>query len=465
MYNYENFFQVANYKEQNVPSYKGNPFIEALPNILSEEEFLKLVNTYPPYDENERNLPIKERIHCLNLVYECFQELEFHEELERSISNVIRQGYIYRNPISPEFPKILNLGFTSIQNKNIDMYNVNSIRRTTSCSFSVTGTSGMGKSSIINKILSLYPQVIAHSKYKNIDFNTYQLVWLKLDCPHDGSIKGLCLEFFSTIDRILGTNYYMKYGENRTISVNAMMPIIAQISQNHGLGVLVVDEIQHLSVAKSGGIEKMLNFFVTLINMIGIPVILVGTPDANDILSSKFRQARRSSGQGNFEIEPLKNDADDHDDWENLMNTLFKYQWTNKKFDLTEELSNILYEKSFGIIDIAVKIYVKTQQIAIINDFDIITPKLIEHVVEKHFNLVQGKIKDIKSPHKEKIAKQKDMITGDIDKLAKSNMKRNKNISKKSKDDLECNDLRKITYTADSNYNSLQSSGYIKENI
>lgn len=461
MYNYEDFFQVAEYKEQNVPSYKGNPFIEALPNILSEEDFMNLVNTYPIYDENERNLPIQERIHCLNLVYECFQQLDFHEQLEVSISNVIRQGYIYRNPISPEFVKILNLGFTSTQNKNIDMYNVNSIRRTTSCSFSVTGTSGMGKSSIVNKILSLYPQVISHSRYKDIDFNTYQLVWLKLDCPHDGSIKGLCLKFFSAIDMILGTNYYMKYGQSRNVSVNAMMPIIAQIAQNHGLGVLVVDEIQHLSIAKSGGIEKMLNFFVTLINMIGIPVILIGTPEAKDILSLKFRQARRSSGQGNFEIDRLKND----DDWENLMNTLFKYQWTNKKFDLTDELSNALYEESFGIIDTAVKIYVKSQQIAIMNDFDIITPKLIEHVSKEYFKLVREKIKDAKSPHKEIIVKQKDMLTEDIDELAKSNIQRNKNISKKSKDDLDCTDLRKITDTDDSNYNNLEESGYIKSNI
>ena len=37
----------------------------------------------------------------------------------------------------------------------------------------------------------------------------------------------------------------------------------------------MIDEIQHLSMAKSGGSEKMLNFFVNLVNNVGVPVILV----------------------------------------------------------------------------------------------------------------------------------------------------------------------------------------------
>ncbi|MBN1062511.1 ATP-binding protein [Clostridium botulinum] len=66
------------------------------------------------------------------------------------------------------------------------------------------------------------------------------------------------------------------------------------------MGMLIVDEVQHLSTAKSGGAEKMLNYFVTLINTIGVRVILVGTRKALEILESEFRQARRGSGQGDI---------------------------------------------------------------------------------------------------------------------------------------------------------------------
>ena len=56
-----------------------------------------------------------------------------------------------------------------------------------------------------------------------------------------------------------------------------------QISNHHAIGLLVIDEIQHLSVNKSGGAEKMLNFFVTLVNTVGLPVVMVGTPKARFI--------------------------------------------------------------------------------------------------------------------------------------------------------------------------------------
>lgn len=471
MNNNINNFQKADYKDQIVKDYIGNPYIEALPSILSEDEFMELVNVYPSYSEKERALPIEVRLHCVELVYECFQQLSFHTAIENSISDVIRQGYVYRNPITPEYTKNLNLGFKAIQNKNIELYDVNSKRRITACSFSLIGVSGMGKTSIVEKILSFYPKVIMHSEYKGIDFNTPQLVWLKLECPYDGSIKGLCLEFFLQIDKVLGTNFYHKYGNGRSISVNAMMPIIAQISQNYGLGLLAIDEIQNLNVAKSGGIEKMLNFFMTLINKVGIPIVLIGTQDALPTLKSKFRQARRSSGQSDIIIKRLEKD----DEWEKLLKTIFSYQWTNKEFFLTEALSDALYEESIGIIDIAIKLYVKAQKEAIINDMDIITPDLIKYVSQNEFHLIKKDIESFKSINEDKIKSSDLFIEGEdnVDSIMKSNMERvKKEEAKKRKgkkvldvDNLSDNDLRKITNKSDSNYEKLSKEGYIKGDI
>ena len=74
------------------------------------------------------------------------------------------------------------------------------------------------------------------------------------------------------------------------------MPSMAAVGAMHGLGCLIIDEVQHLSVAKSGGATKMLNFFTELSNTMGIPVILLGTPQSLDVLGSEFRCARRATG-------------------------------------------------------------------------------------------------------------------------------------------------------------------------
>ena len=42
----------------------------------------------------------------------------------------------------------------------------------------------------------------------------------------------------------------------------------------------------------------MLNFFVTMVNTIGVPVMLIGTPKARDIFEADLRSARRGAGLG-----------------------------------------------------------------------------------------------------------------------------------------------------------------------
>lgn len=124
--------------------------------------------------------------------------------------------------------------------------------------------------------------------------------------------------FFQTIDNLLGTNYFSNYAE-RARNINEMLPNIAQVAANHCIGVLVIDEIQRLSKAKSGGAEAMLDFFVQLVNIIGIPVVLVGTYKALPILSDAISQMRRGTGQGDLVWDRMEFD----DQWELLMESLW----------------------------------------------------------------------------------------------------------------------------------------------
>src|SRR5690606_22925618 len=126
----------------------------------------------------------------------------------------------------------------------------------TASGFTIIGISGLGKTSSLERVLAMYPQVIVHSEYKGIPFSMYQVVWLKLECPHDGSLKGLLFDFFSAVDRLLGTSYYDKMVRARP-TVDVMLSAMYQVARNCSLGLLVIDEIQHLSLAKSGGSEKM----------------------------------------------------------------------------------------------------------------------------------------------------------------------------------------------------------------
>ena len=114
-----------------------------------------------------------------------------------------------------------------------------------------------------------------------------------------------------TIDFIMGyqTDYASKYGRESR-ATNQLMQSMATVASTHQIGLIVVDEIQYLNVAKSGGEEEFLNFLVRLVNIIGVPVVLVGTCEAERLFSRAFREARRGSGQGDLFWEPLKFEED-----------------------------------------------------------------------------------------------------------------------------------------------------------
>ena len=54
----------------------------------------------------------------------------------------------------------------------------------------------------------MYPQVIEHTEYKGMPLAATQIVWLKLDCPHDGSRGELCYRFFKAVDDAVGSEFF-----------------------------------------------------------------------------------------------------------------------------------------------------------------------------------------------------------------------------------------------------------------
>lgn len=399
----------AIYTEQVLKEYKNNPIIEALPPILTKLEVINKLSMFPDYNDEERKLEDHYRYHCIQKIFNYFEPLKKHIDIEQRLSRIIRQGYLAKNPMGPEYAAMLCSGHNMIRCGDYELSNVGDFK-TTAAGFTIIGISGIGKTTTIERVLSLYPQVIRHSKYKGQNLNLYQIPWLKLDCPFDGSLKGLCISFFESVDELLGTDYFKKYGSGR-LTVDHMIPRMAHIANLHCIGVLIIDEIQHLSLAKSGGSDKMLNFFVTLVNKIGIPVVLIGTTDALPILQGKFRQARRGSGQGDLLWDRMKNDTE----WRLLINGMWPLQWTKKESDLTDEIIDTIYDESQGIIDIAIKLYALSQVKAIAVGREQITAKLIRDVAKESLKLVRPMLEALRSGNRNEILKYSDIAPLDFD--------------------------------------------------
>lgn len=404
----------AMYHQTGVSQYDGNPLIEALPPILDRTQLKDGLSGKVTLRPNDIYLDAQTRIHVISqLLDSFFQPLSRHIELESKLSVLLRQGYVGRNLANGDLNTHIQNGYERVMQGDLGVFRFEHVESTAK-SMAFIGCSGSGKTSSLNRILATYPQLLYHEKY-----NFTQIVFLKIDCPHDGSLKSLCHNFFREIDAILGTNYVRRYVEKRH-GVETLIAMMAHTANTHAIGLLVIDEIQHLSVKRSGGSERMLNFFVTLVNEISVPVVMVGTPKAKPVFELDLRSARRGAGFGSILWEPLSRPSPEQEvsrsEWGAFTNQLWKYQWLTKAAPvISDELRETWYDLSQGIMDVVIKLFVLSQIRAVVTRIERITPELMKRVYEDELKPIHPMIDALRSGDITKIARYSDLTIPDVD--------------------------------------------------
>ena len=398
---------VAKYRQFSLVEYNNNPMIEALPPILSPIEFVDKVTKLPLYNHSERELKVQERFQCIERLSRYFDPLQKTIDLHQTICVLLMSGYLSRNILKPEYARCSREIYSSIQAKdgrNLEKYVTVKTVPTTASGLTIIGESGLGKSTNLANILDIYPQVILHPQY-----SVTQIVWLKVDCPHAGSLKGLCSDIFLAVDRLLGTNHFKKFGSKGN-SEDYMLAQVAQVAHTHHLGLLIIDEMQNLTNARRGR-DSLLNFLVKMDNIIGIPVIRVGTNEAEPIFMGNLRNARRATGGGAVRWRRMEND----ETWQYFVEGMWEYQWTKTEVPYSQEINDALYEETQGIIDILIKLYKMVQWRAISDGGDeIITVDLIHQVAQEGLHLVKPMLDAIRSGNLVQMKKYRDIAPVDI---------------------------------------------------
>lgn len=431
----------ARYIRQEEVNYQGNMLIEALPPIYSVEQIVGKLRKTPPYSELERERSEEYRIQAITRLKDFVYVFIKHIEIEKKLSTVIRRGYESKHIGTPQFIKEINFTSSLIHDKwtNDKLSQLKCFFNESNSSMAggaIIGISGGGKTTALNNILVTYPQCIVHSEYKGDKFLFKQITWLKIDCTHNGSIKGICNKFFSEVDEILGTNYLYKFANNRR-SIDDMIVAMAHIVKIHALGVLVIDEIQHLASARNG-VDEVLNFLVTLENELKLPLIYIGTYKAvKKVLGKDFRQARRASGIGEIEWNNMKDD----DEWDAFVNEMWKYQWTKEFTKITKELKEALYINTMGITDRVVKLFMAVQIEAIISGEEKITVSSINKVARENMPLTLPMIQALETNNIEELRKYDDIRAINVEQLI-DNVKENLSLKKELNEVLESNIYR-----------------------
>ncbi len=410
----------ANYQKTGVPDFDGNPLIEALPPNYTEEDIVEHLSYAPDLPAKIRRLPSHTRRCVLaSQIRTLFQPLSLHFDLERRLAQSLRTGYLLRNPCSKRRQSSTG-GNSQLFTPGL---RTSPSLQTAPLGLSLIGMSGMGKTtSLVGILQGLYPQVIVHSRYNGQPLILQQVPWLIVSCPSDGaSLKELCNNFFSEMDALLGTKYEEQYKGETAEQLGRAMATVASVQ---ALGLLVIDEIQFLNAARSGGHERLLNFFVELVNTIGIPVVMVGTYHAMKVLGKYMMQVRRAGGTEGEII--WDNWLEDSSDYQLLCEALFQHQYVKKPVALSSEMRSTLYDVTQGVTDYIVKVFTAAQVRAIDAGKEQITSGIIRSVAKDLLRQAEPFLDALRRKDRGRLMEMEDVAPIDLDQFLSRETRRMK---------------------------------------
>jgi hypothetical protein len=359
------FIVEARYIEQRIPQFRGNPLIEALPPVPDDETLLEQLFDLPDFSPEQREWPTYDRLQMISGLSSFLQPLERHIQLTRAFDTLMRSGYVGRAPTTASHARIyqslyeaqqLGKAFKDIAQRPIDAQ----------LSSALVGMSGTGKTTIVRRIFSRYPQVIYHPEH-----HIYQIPYLHIEAPHDGiSVKGLAASILRKVDELVpDAGYYDLYVKDKRASGELLLNHCARVMHMHCVGILVIDEIQNLENAGTSK-KTLMSALVSASNELHVPIVFVGTHKATDVLGLNFRQARRSSGHGFQEWHVLARgqSLDMPGEWEDFISVLWQFQWNRRVVPLDQYMSNAMYACCQGIPDVAIKLFACAQWRALLDE-------------------------------------------------------------------------------------------------
>ena len=345
-------------------------FIDNMPEMKSGRELISALTVLPEYDDSIRNENQAIRLMQLSDLYRMYipsnMSLEIYSKLylallrslqKKGTQAAVRQKY-------ENYKRIQNQDYRGIIGG--------------SDSFTIIGTSGIGKSSAISRAIEL----ITENKMIEVEEPYTKIIpCVIVQCPFDSSVKGLLLEILRKVDEALETHYYQNALRARA-TTDMLIGFVSQVALNH-IGMLIVDEIQNVVNSKNG--KSLIGSLTQLINNSGISICMVGTPECTPFFEQALQLARRSVG---LQYQNVPYDTY----FESFCKILFEYQYVRNQTEITPMITEWLYEHSAGILSVVVSLIHDAQEIAILNGKEILDMEMLNQAYNQRLAFLHSYI-------------------------------------------------------------------------
>jgi hypothetical protein len=346
----------ASYSEPINRGRRGNPVYDAILPVPSREELMQQLKFEAPFDPRWRRLQKHERRRLISDA-QLFVPFTHHLAFGEALYTIMQKRYAGWNPLSADFSYRVDAASAAIAAPCEGAIE----DRLANAGMLLAGIGGLGKSYTTYRLLRRVPQRIVHSEYRGQEFQSQQLTYLLVTCPEDASLKAFLESVFDKIDGVMGGTMGEAYLRDRP-SVSTMVGRLARCVARVHLGLLVIDEAQHLKAGTQNEQGKLLRFLVRLQNDLGVPVLLIGNLEVFELIRSELRLARRMTSEGDFIWDRFATQTDEFD---TMLRALWRQRLVRAPREMSRALQEAFYKRSAGIPDLVVKLFKESQRRAI----------------------------------------------------------------------------------------------------
>ena len=342
--------------------------INVLPHMKSGSELRSALEVLPEYDVAICNADAPVRLMALSDLYRVYvpnqMSLEIYSKLYLALMRSLQKKgtKLAVQQQNQNFKAIMQQEYSGIMGG--------------SDSFTIIGASGIGKSSAISRAITL----MTENRIIEVENpHTKIIPCICVQCPFDSSVKGLLLEVLRKVDEAIASNYYQNALRARA-TTDMLIGSVSQVALNH-IGLLVVDEIQNVCNSKHG--KSLVGMLTQLINNSGISICMVGTPESAVFFEQAMQLARRSLG--------LRYDVMKYgEDFKMFCEVLYSYQYVKQRTEITDAVTEWLYEHTSGNISVVVSLIHDAQEIAILNGREILNLESLNEAYQQRLSLLHG---------------------------------------------------------------------------
>ena len=342
--------------------------IHILPMMKSGDDLLSSMEVLPEYDESICTADVPVRFMALSDLYRIYvpsqMSLEIYSKLYLALLRSLQKKgtKLAVQQKNENHKAVLQQEYSGIMGG--------------SDSFTIIGSSGIGKSSAISRAITL----ITENRVIEVE-NPYTKIipCICVQCPFDSSVKGLLLEILRKVDEVIDGKYYQNALRART-TTDMLIGSVSQVALNH-IGLLVVDEIQNVCNSKNG--KSLVGMLTQLINNSGISICMVGTPESAVFFEQAMQLARRSLG--------LRYDVMEYGvDFRDFCEIVFSYQYVKQRTEITDAIMEWLYEHTSGNISVVVSLIHDAQEIAILNGKEVLNLETLNEAYQQRLSMLHG---------------------------------------------------------------------------